>query len=118
MKAASRRRSFLGAATVIKVLPPLGHRFSPIRSVVVLHDRCSSVPHRWLMTFDFLRPILAVQLRRDLLRLFAVATNDRELMLALLAVPDRVLAATAHGDAHFTDVLRNLVPCHTFAKSA
>src|SRR5687768_3309594 len=61
---------------------------------------------------DFLRPILAVQQLGDLLGLPSVAADDRELVLALLAVPDGVLPARAHRDTHLADVLRDLVRRH------
>src|SRR5215211_7961350 len=85
MKVGSRRRSFFGAATVIDESP---------------------------VNFDFFRPILAVDQRRELFGLLAVAADDGELVLALLAVPDGVFAARSHRDANLADVLRDLVSGH------
>src|SRR5689334_20187433 len=64
-----------------------------------------SVHLRFLSDFDFLRSILLIQLRSDRFGLFAIAADDRELMFALLAVPDGVFAANTHRDADFADVL-------------
>src|SRR5205823_4349679 len=92
----------------------MGHRCTPMKNrKFELSNRCASVPHRWLkMDFDLLRPVLAVDQGRELLGLFAVAASDDELVLALLAVPDGVLAAGRHCYADLADVLRNQVSRH------
>ena len=52
---------------------------------------------------------LVIDLSRNLLRLLAVAADDRELMLALLAVPNREPVALRHGDADFPGVRGDFV---------
>src|SRR4051794_23279488 len=47
---------------------------------------------------------LAVDLPRDLFGLLSRSAGDGELVLSLLAVPDLVGAAEAHGDADFSGV--------------
>ena len=48
--------------------------------------------------------IFAVDFLGDFLSLFAVAADDGEFVLALLAVPDGVFAAEVHGDANLACV--------------
>src|SRR5205809_7719039 len=96
MKVGSRRSSFFGAAMVMRC-----HR-------KWMNISSSELP----MHFNVLRPLLAVDQRRQHLGLFAVAAGNGELVLALLAVPDGVLASQSHGHPHLADVLRDRVTGH------
>jgi hypothetical protein len=57
-----------------------------------------------MRNLDFAVVIFAVDLLRDLLGLLAIAAEDGEFVLPLLAVPDGVLPAEIHRDANLAGV--------------
>src|SRR5689334_1162430 len=78
---------------------------SPVRTSCTVQSLFIAAP----LDFDLAVVGLVVDGLGDFLRLLAVAADDLELALALLAVPDDVLVAQRHGDAHPAEVFGDFI---------